>query len=172
MSGNTKTGDFPDVSGSNLEGRKFKFPNDFESDLNITVIAFKMEQTSLIEGWAPSLEEIEKENSNVRFYELPVLSRAYSPIRWWINGGMRAGIADAKSRRRTITLYTAKSAFKNQLKIPNEDTIYVFLVDRSGKILWRSEGEFTEKKNQDLQDALEKNENPRVDRPTLKDLGR
>lgn len=158
MSDNIETGDFPGVSGSNLEGRKFNFPNDFEGDLNIAVIAFRREQTALIEGWAPTLEEIEKKNPTVRFYELPVLNRAYSPIRWWIDGGMRAGITDVKNRRRTITLYTTKSAFKNRLKIPNDDTIYVFLVNKSGKILWRSKGDFTEKKNQELQNALEKNE--------------
>lgn len=148
---------FPNVSGSNLEGRKFNLPNDFEEKLNIVVVAFKREQTALIEGWTGSLEEIEQKSNNVRFYELPVLSKAYSPLRWWIDGGMRTGIADSDTCKRTITVYTSKSRFKNQLAIPNEETIYIFLVNESGKILWQTRGDLTKEKNQQLLNALKEN---------------
>jgi hypothetical protein len=100
---------------------------------------------------------IEQENPGVRFYELLVLSRSYSPFRWLIDGGMRAGIPDSTARRRTITVYTTKGAFKSQLRIPNEDTIYIFLVNKSGKILWHTKGDFSEQKNQQLLNALPEN---------------
>jgi len=158
MNNSQKTLSFPSVSGSDLEGKKHRLPNDFEGSLNIVIVAFRREQTDLIEGWTGSLEEIERKNLTIRFYELPVLSRSYSPLRWWIDGGMRAGIADKKARKRTITVYTAKRSFKNQLAIPNEETIYIFLVDKSGKILWRSVGDFNEEKIQQLRNSLEENE--------------
>jgi hypothetical protein len=157
MSEVTGTLNFPNVSGSNLEGKKFNLPKDFEEKLNIVVIAFRREQTALIEAWTGNLEEIEQKNLGVKFYELPVLSKSYSPFRWWIDGGMRAGIVDSKTRKRTITVYTTKNAFKNQLRIPNEETIYIFLVNKSGKILWRTKGDFTEEKNQQLRHALQEN---------------
>jgi len=158
MNNGQKTLNFPNVSGSNLEGQKLILPKDFEKKLNIVVIAFRREQTDLTDRWTGSLEEIERKNLTIRFYELPVLSRSYSPLRWWIDGGMRAGIADKKARKRTITVYTAKTSFKNQLAIPNEETIYIFLVDKSGKILWRSVGDFNEEKIQQLRHSLEENE--------------
>ena len=148
---------FPNVSGSNLEGRKFYFPKDFEGKLNIIVVAFKREQTSLIETWAEDLADIERKNPTVRFYELPVLSRTYSPIRWWIDGGMRAGISDSESRKRTITVYTAKNIFKNHLRIPSEDTIHVLLVDKSGTVLWQTQGSLTKEKIGKLRKTLEEN---------------
>jgi hypothetical protein len=111
---------FPNVSGSNLEGRSRRLPNDFEGDLNIVIIAFRREQTDLIESWLDSLAQLIEKNTKLRFYELPVLSRAYSPFRWWIDGGMRAGILDEEGRRRTITIYTDKRNFKKRLEIPNE----------------------------------------------------
>jgi len=158
MNNGQKTLNFPNVSGSNLEGQKLILPKDFEKKLNIVVIAFRREQTDLIERWTGSLEEIERKNPDIGFYELPVLSRSYSPLRWWIDGGMRAGITDSEARKRTITVYTAKKSFKNQLAIPNEETIYIFLVDKSGKILWRSVGDFNEEKIQQLRHSLEENE--------------
>ena len=157
MSSISKALNFPNVSGSNLERHRLSLPMDFEGNLNIVIVAFRREQTTLIESWARSLEEIEKKNSSVRFYELPVLSRAYSPLRWWIDGGMRAGIIDKETRQRTITLYTTKSAFKNQLSIPNEETIYIFLINKAGKILWQTKESFTEEKIKELQLAIERN---------------
>jgi hypothetical protein len=46
-----KTLSFSSVSGSNLEGKKHRLPNDFEGSLNIVVVAFRREHTDLIEGW-------------------------------------------------------------------------------------------------------------------------
>jgi len=90
----------------------------------------------------------------LKYYELPVLSASYSPFRWWIDGGMRAGIVDEMARRRTITVYTRKRVFKSQLGFLSEETIYLLLVDREGKVFLRLEGEFTEEKSRQLQNAI------------------
>ena len=144
---------FPRVAGSNLDGAKFNLPNDFEGDLAIILIAFRREQTVLIEGWTSCLEDLVKKYPGLRYYELPVLSTSYSPFRWWIVGGMKAGIVDEMARRRTITVYTRKRVFKSQLGILSEETIYVLLVGRKGKVFLRLEGEFTEEKSHQLQNA-------------------
>lgn len=156
MNGDTRI-NFPVVAGSNLDGHKYSLPNDFKGNLNIVMIAFRREQTNLIEGWTNRLEELVGKNPTLEYYELPVLSTSYSPFRWWIDGGMRAGILDDKARQRTITVYTNKKVFKNQLGISDEGTIYIFLVSRNGKILWRTQGGFTEEKHQQLQHIAEEN---------------
>ena len=93
---------FPSVSGSNLNGKRFRLPNDFESDLNIAIVAFKRKHVDLIESWQSSITQMAEKNARLGFYELPVLSAAYSPFRWWIDGGMRAGILSGEVRKRTI----------------------------------------------------------------------
>ena len=155
MNDGKKTLVFPDVSGSNLEGKSRRLPNDFEGDLNIVIIAFRREHTDLTESWLKSLAQMIGKNTKLRFYELPVLSRAYSPFRWWIDGGMRAGIVDEEARERTVTVYTNKRDFKRRLEIPNEETMYIFLVSRNGAILWHDKGHLTEAKLQKLQNAVE-----------------
>jgi hypothetical protein len=155
MSSDTKHG-FPNVKGSNLNGENYNVPKDLKGRFNVVVIAFRREQTELLEGWAAALDAFVSKNPTVEYYELPVLSMSYSPLRWWIDGGMRAGIVDQKSRDRTITLYTNKSKFKNQMGIPNEETVYIFLIDKEGKIFWRTEGNITQQKNSELQKVLNK----------------
>jgi hypothetical protein len=144
---------FPRVSGSNLNGSRFNLPQDLTGDLKIVLIAFKRNQVSLLETWAPAMEEIEK-NHQVTYYELPTLSRNYAPLGWWIDGGMRAGIIDEKARDKTITLYINKQKFKQQLKIPTEDIIYVFLLNKAGQPIWRTEGALTEEKLKKLETKI------------------
>jgi len=155
MNDGKKTLVFPDVSGSNLEGKSRRLPNDFEGDLNVVIIAFRREHTDMIESWLNSLAQMIGKNTKLGFYELPVLSRAYSPFRRWIDGGMRAGIVDDEARERTVTVYTNKRDFKRRLEIPNEETIYIFLVGRNGTILWQDKGRLTEAKFQKLQNAVQ-----------------
>ena len=148
---------FPNVSGSSLDGKRFNLPRDLKGKVNIVIIAFRREQTDIIEQWATPLKEIMRAGSSLEVYELPTLSRGYSPFRWWIDGGMRAGIVGEEARRRTITIYTNKRHFKVQLGIPNEETIYIFLVDKDGRIITRVQGDFTEEKHRQLQNAINMN---------------
>jgi hypothetical protein len=155
MNDGKKTLVFPNVLGSNLEGKSRRLPNDFEGDLNVVIIVFRREHTDMIESWLNSLAQMIGKNTKLGFYELPVLSRAYSPFRRWIDGGMRAGIVDDEARERTVTVYTNKRDFKRRLEIPNEETIYIFLVSRNGTILWQDKGRLTEAKFQKLQNVVQ-----------------
>lgn len=148
---------FPNVPGSSLDGKRFNLPRDLKRKVNILIIAFRREQTGIIEQWATPLKEIMRADPSLEVYELPTLSRGYWPFRWWIDGGMRAGIVDEEARRRTITIYTNKRDFKVQLGIPNEETIYIFLVGKDGRIITRVQGDFTEEKHRQLQNAINMN---------------
>ena len=72
----------------------------------------------------------------------------------FINEGMRAGIPDPATRRRTITLYIDKKAFKGVAGLTDEEHIYLLLTDRIGNILWRSRGEYTAEKAAGLVRAI------------------
>ena len=43
---------------------------------------------------------------------------------------------------------------KNALEMSDKDTPYFFLVDRSGRIVYRTEGRFTEDKLEAIEDLL------------------
>lgn len=145
---------FPRVHGANLERRPFTLPDDFEGERNLVLLAFKREQQFDIDTWIPTAKRLTQDHPDVRYYELPTISRGVPLARWWLDGAMRAGIPDLAAREATITLYLDKEAFRDALHLPAEDTIYALLVDRAGNIYWRAEGVSTEEKVRELQQAL------------------
>lgn len=145
---------FPKVEGTNLEGRHFRLPKDFEGELNVVLVAFKREQQKDVDTWTPSLKKLASRHAGLRIYELPTLSRSYRLMRPFIDGGMSRGIPDRSTREATITLYIDKSPFKKALRISTENAICVLLVSRDGKVLWRGEGDFEENAAASLEAAI------------------
>lgn len=137
-------GRFPEVEGTNLEGEHFRLPADFKGELNVVLVAFKREQQEDVDSWTPFLRTLAGRQRDLRVYELPTLGRRYRLMRPFIDGGMRRGIPDSTVRAATITLYIDKGPFRDALRLPTEDHIYVLLVDRRGRVLWRGEGRFTQ----------------------------
>ena len=147
-------GRFPRVEGSNLEGDRFVLPADFGGDMNVVLVAFKREQQHDVDTWMPWLERIAEANPGLRVYELPTLGRRYRLMRSFIDGGMRSGIPDRAVRAATITLYIDKSPFRRALALPDEDRIYVLLVDREGRVHWRTDGDFDAKAGAELESIV------------------
>jgi hypothetical protein len=107
-----------------------------------------------MQGWQSPFQNLAKANPELEYYELPVLSRFYSPIRWLIDGGMKGCFLDWEARERTITVYTNKRAFRVQLGIKDENTIHVFLLEGSGRLIWRTEGAFNQERLHGLEEAV------------------
>lgn len=145
---------FPTVKASNLEKRELSLPADFDGERNLLLIAFEREQQKNVDTWLHEMKRFEELDPGFRYYELPTIQRPIGLMRWFIDSGMRRGIPDLKARERTITLYLDKKPFCDVLHIYDQKKIYALLVDRSGKILWRSEGDFDNMKGAKLKDAL------------------
>jgi len=146
---------FPKVSGFNLDRQEFIFPQDFEGDLNLVVVAFQQEHQALVNTWIPFMQKLEKEYPGLIYYELPTIQEMPAISRTFINEGMRAGIPDKKARERTITLYIDKEIFRSALSIPNEQTIYLMLVEQDGGIIWRAAGAYDDATASGLVEFLE-----------------
>jgi hypothetical protein len=146
---------FPRVEGTNLEGRKFTLPADFEAKYNVVVIAFRREQQADVDGWLPFLKQLNVTKRDIRVYELPTLRRSYRPVRRFIDGGMARGIPERATREATITLYIDKTPFKRALAIATEDQIITLLVARDGRVLWHADGRFDASAASGLESLLE-----------------
>jgi len=145
---------FPKVSGKDLNGNPQTIPDTLKGKLNLLVVAYQRWHVSPIETWIPYLQTLITEHPNVQFYELPTLRKFNFISQWMIDGGMRGGIRSKEMRERTITLYIDKAEFDETLDIPTEDTIYLFLVDCDGNILWRDTGTFSEEKGKEITQAI------------------
>jgi hypothetical protein len=145
---------FPAVSGSNLERRKFDLPADFGGDLNLVAVAFLREHQDLVDTWAATAKRLTGADARLRFYEVPVLSETNGLFSLFIDGGMRAGIPSRATREATITLYLDRAKFLRAAGLPGPQTIYLLLVDRSGRIFWRGQGAYTPAQGAALEEAI------------------
>jgi hypothetical protein len=152
---------FPTVTGKNLERQTLTLPEGFRGDRNLVFIAFQQWQQRQVDSWLPFARQLEASHPEVRYYELPTIQMRNRLARTFINEGMRAGIPDPVARERTITLYVDKSAFRQALRLPREDEIYVLLLDGQGQVQWQAEGAFSQEKGDSLTavvEALQHNE--------------
>lgn len=146
---------FPEVVGSNLQGKKFRLPGDLAGDFNIILIAFQQHQQWDVNTWLPLLKRLRRQYPALHYYELPTIWTLPRLRQMMIDMGMRMGIPDRTTRETTITLYLDKAAFRDALDIPHEDTISVLLVDRAGRVLWRTMGTYNEAKGAALEASVE-----------------
>ena len=145
---------FPQVEGRNLEGRRFVLPTDFEGERNVVMVAFRREQQADVDTWLPQLRELSAQHAGLRVYELPTMSRGYSFMRGFIDGGMKRGIPELATREATITLYIDKEPFQQALAITSDRQITTFVVTRDGRVLWRADGPITSAAAASLREAL------------------
>ncbi len=145
---------FPKVSGSNLEGRRYRLPGDLEGELNLLFVPFQRWHQDWVDTWIPFTQQLQAQVKGLRYYELPTLPRMNPFYRMSLDLGMKMGIPDRAAREATITLYLDKDAYRQALQIPSEETIVVLLVDRMGTILWRTEGPYDDAKAAELNALL------------------
>lgn len=145
---------FPPIEGSNLAKRTFRLPNDLEGELNVVLVAFQRWHQDQVDTWAPLLDDLERTLPGFRYYELPVIRSMNRFSQWMLDEGMRAGIPSQPVRARTITIYTDKEEFRSALQMPEENNIYLMLVTRQGKILWRGRGAYTQETARSLSQAV------------------
>ncbi len=145
---------FPKVSGSNLLRQKQNLPGDFQGNLNLVFIPFQRWHQSEVDSWGASAEQLEQQVPGLVYYELPTLQAGGPLYKIFLNEGMRAGIPDPKTRARTITLYLDKINFRTALDMPDEDHIYILVVDRQGREFFRARGPHSPAADASLRQAL------------------
>ena len=146
---------FPEIEARGLDGRIYRLPGELEGERNILLLAFHRHQQRVVDGWLAPLLELERRLHGVRVYEVPTISRSWSPLRWFIDGGMTRGIPDPGARARTLTTYTTVEEVVSALGLSGTETIAVVAVNRSGEIEWQGGGDFDEPQLSALTAALE-----------------
>ena len=137
--------EFPVIEGNNLNKQKKVVPDDFVDKNLIVIVAFQQWHQPLVDESILLLENNGLgETHNI--IEVPTIQKTSKLAEIYLDGVMRAGIRDDRIRNRTITAYIDKEQFKLDLEIPDEDTIYWFLVQKNtNNIIAKGYGIITEK---------------------------
>jgi hypothetical protein len=139
----------PTVTAYALDKAKRTLPADFSSPLNLLILSFQRDQQDAVESWIPVAKQ-----PKVDLWLLPISSRQDVLYRWWLNSSMRSSLPANIPQHSTVPLYVNKSQFLKSLGIASEKQIVVLVSDRSGRVLWRSEGSATDDKKASLGEFL------------------
>jgi hypothetical protein len=131
---------FPRLAARDLNGAGVALPAGLPGEWTVVIVAFRREQQGLVDSWAPWLEQRAAADPRLGFVELPAIGLRWQPARPVIDGGMAAAIHDQKTRQRTLTVYTDIRRVTVPLRISDRGTIWLFLVDRAGRVRWRGSG--------------------------------
>lgn len=147
---------FPHVKATSLTNKSYQLPFDLEGELSVVIVAFQQWQQDWVDTWIPSLQRLAFEHKALRVYEMPTMSRFNALYRFMIDNGMRAGIPDKAVRAATLCAYIDIPPFARDLQLPGYDSIYLFLLDRSGEILWRGQGPYDQAQLAELTATVER----------------
>jgi hypothetical protein len=131
---------FPRLAAHDLDGHEVMLPAGLPGEWTVVILAFRRQQQELVDSWVPWLEQRAAADPRLGFAELPAIGLQWQPARPVIDGGMAAAIRDQKTRRRTLTVYTDIRRVTVPLGISDRSTIWLFLVDRAGRVRWRGSG--------------------------------
>ena len=146
---------FPTLPARDLEGDHVSIPDDLPSGPRVILLPFLREHQLIVDGWVRGLAALAEAHPELSVFEVPALSRLYLAGRFYIDGGMRAGIPSIDTRRHTLTVYTDVEKLAGDLGLSSRQTVHVFLLDASGEIVWRGSGLVSAEQVSALGEALE-----------------
>lgn len=147
---------FPGLDATDLLGREVRLPAAFDGDRNVVIVAFRRQHQAEVDSWVPWLEARAADDPALRFYELPTISDLWSPARRFIDGGMATAIGDPVVLARTLTIYGDVTRLTDPLGIDDRSTIWLFVVDRKGRVRAQASGRFDPAVADELAAALER----------------
>ena len=145
---------FPEVDGRSLEDEAVVLPAGLEGDVNLLAVAFHRTHQRDVDTWIPLFRKLEAEGEGLAGYEIPTISGGWKPMRWFIDGGMKAAIPDRLTRRRTVTVYGDVARVTDALGLTGRDEIAVVLCAREGRIGWMTTGPLRGEPPAELFEAL------------------
>lgn len=114
---------FPALTGRDLEGKEVIIPRDLPGEAQLLMVAFQRRHQLQVDSWSGVLADLVATYPGLGVWEIPTLSSGYRPFRAFIDGGMRAGIADPHTRRHTLTVYTSLRDVQRRLGLADFEDI-------------------------------------------------
>ena len=135
---------FPKISAEALDRTPVELPGGLEGQRNLLLLSFTRDQKPQVDTWSAVSQALQHSDFNFRVYWMPVSAPENALYRWWDNSSLRAAETDPQLLHWEVPLYVDLNRFSRDLNIVNRSQITVLLVDRSGRILWRSQGPSTQ----------------------------
>jgi ATP10 protein len=133
---------FPTIHAKTLAKRCVVFPSETKGKVGLVFVAFEQRAQADINTWVDPLITDYLASPDVEYYEIPMISGAYRPVARLIDGGMRGGVP-VDLHDRTATFYGDRRRFFAATAITDESKPYLFVLNRTGHVVYRTDGPAT-----------------------------
>jgi hypothetical protein len=155
MSTNVNAQHFPVIKAETLSKKEVVFPEVTRGKYAFILIAFKRQTQGGVDSWLEPFIKDYGGRDDIDFYEIPMISGNWKWMSSWIDSGMRQGVAEFKHDH-VATYYGPLKKYFEYFGVRDSGTVYVFLVDPEGQIIWRETGPADDRKYGKLKDLLRK----------------
>ena len=93
---------FPTIKSKTLNKNEYQLPNDLRGEYNVVIVAFTQYHQRDVDTWIPFLQILERDNSNIHYYELPTVNNRGPLFRFYLDGIMRGGLEILRQERELL----------------------------------------------------------------------
>lgn len=144
---------FPTMTGTTLSGETLTLPDVLTGRIGLLILADHYAARFEVEQWASYAMDTYGEQPELALYEVPLISGVGPLMRKVIDAAMVRG-TPAGTQSHVMTVYGDLRVLKKRLQIGGRPRAYVVLLGRTGRLIWRAEGELTQEKRAELDEAL------------------
>lgn len=146
-------GRLPAFMTKTLLQKPVKLPEGLPADRTLALITFQKDQRTHAESWIQGLNL--RNDSSIAWIRMPVLNDPGTPQgRSDIENRLLQHYTDDKERAKLVPIFTDRTSFVRAAGLNGTDQFYAVVVNRSGDVLARIEGEFSEAKADTLRETL------------------
>ncbi len=133
----------PTARGEFLTGHTGELPAAARGHVTLVLFGFSYASRKPVEAWAERIHATWAADTSITCFEVPVMSGMAWLGRPFITGGMRKGTPPAMHER-VVLLWGVSGDWKHRLDVHDRNTAYVVLLDREGRVRWRTAGALDE----------------------------
>ena len=155
---------FPALAGTTLTGKAMSLPNDTQGKYTLVGLAYSQKSQDDLEGWFQPVYStfLDKNRSmwevngsyNVNIYFVPMISGIKEAAAGKIEKRLKKELDPALQPH--VLLYTGPiKDYKEALNLGKKDEPYFFVLDADGKVVYATQGAYSDKKMEEVESHLE-----------------
>lgn len=152
---------FPDLQGETLDNKTVNIPNDTKGKSTIICMAYSQDAEMDLKTWyEPTYNkfiaktELMSDAYDINLYFVPMFTGVVEGAAGNAKKKMKEGVQE-DIQPHIIVYKGTLDAYKDKLKMDDKKKPYIFVLDKTGKIIYVTSGPYTEDKMDEIEDQLE-----------------
>lgn len=145
---------FPALSGKNLAGEAFRFPEQLAGHVSLVFLVGSPEQEIFLESWMPALHDLLARHEDLQVFVLVLVPKsAQAPEArkgWPWERSSRPALSLEERRTVLIPVFSDRAEVLQALKIEPDEYLHILLINPDKQVEWAGRGARDNGKGDDL----------------------